>query len=122
MTSIFVFSGCGAVLAFFGLGIIALKKMSPSEGFEVTEEGISYLTKRRARDYRWDEIERVLTLDFVATRFSEPEQVVTLEPVKGKNFGFRTSYPGQPFDVLQCILENCDYIVRNPRGFTRNVK
>ena len=122
MTSIFVFSGFGAVLFLFGFGIIVLKKLSPSEGFEVTEHGISYLTKRRARDYRWDEIDKVLTLDFVASRFSEPEKVVSLEPVKGRKFCFRTSYSGQPIDVLQCVLENCDYIVRNPRGFTRNVK
>ncbi|MCC6511568.1 MAG: hypothetical protein IT423_20890, partial [Pirellulaceae bacterium] len=67
------------------------------------------------------EIHKVLMLEFYPHRAANMVLNVTIEPVKGSSIKFDTNYEGDPALVVEYLNRHCDYLVRNPQGFTRNV-
>lgn len=121
--------GVAACFGFFGLMILGLimfiigdRLFTPQQAIMVTESGIELVQKQSSRKLKWNEIHKVLMLEFYPHRAANLVLIVTIEPVKGSAIKFDTNYEGEPELVIEYLNRNCDYLVRNPFGYTRNVK
>ena len=109
----------GGLFLAAGLGLLLHKTLIGQRVIGVTESGIEVLTKRSTSTYRWEDIHKVLTLEFFPHRDSARVLLVTVEPRKGSEIKFDTTFGGEPDSVLNYLLTRCDYLVSNPRAYTK---
>ena len=116
------FGFMGLMVLGLGVFIIGDRLFTPPHAIAVTESGIELLQKQGSQKLKWNEIHKVLMLEFYPHRAANLVLNVTIEPVQGSSIKFDTNYEGEPELVIAYLNRYCDYLVRNPQGFTRNVK
>lgn len=113
--------GVFAALSVLG-GVTALVFRQFSTHFAVVThaDGIEIVYERTARKLAWNEIHKVVTMEFYPHIKADMILLVTIEPHKGSEIKIDTSFEGDPGSVIQTLLTHCDYIVRNPQGYSRH--
>jgi hypothetical protein len=114
-----IFSIVGLGFLAVGLCLLLYRSLSGKQLIGITESGLEIIIKNTSRTYRWQDIHKILTMEFVPHVAAEPIMLVTIEPVSGSEIKFDTSFGGEPDLVLNYLASNCDYIVCNPRGYTK---
>jgi hypothetical protein len=113
------FGALGLLMVAGGLLAMFHKMFASQHALAITADGIELVTQTSSRKLQWSEIHKILTLEFFPHRFADMRLVVTIEPVTGRAIKFDTDYQGDPGAVLHYLTTNCDYIVRNPQGYTK---
>lgn len=116
----------GIIISIVALGFLAVgvwlllyRSLSGKQLIGITESGLEIVHKDSSITYRWQDIHKILTMEFVPHINAKPVMLVTIEPVSGSEIKFDTSFCGEPALVLNTLVSSCDYIVCNPRGYTR---
>ncbi|MCA9260314.1 MAG: hypothetical protein KDA61_13980 [Planctomycetales bacterium] len=120
--SAIAFGGMGTLVLCGGAFLLLAPWLSGSLAIEATASGIEVVTSKASRQYAWHEIDKVVTLEFQCHSNANPKLIVTIEPLEGDAVRFETDYEGNPLGLLEVLETHCDYIVRNPRGFTRSTR
>ena len=89
---------------------------------DATPEGIEIVRTAGSKKFAWNEIHKVVTLDFFAHRVASLTLIVWIEPIRGSTIRFDSNFDGDAAGVIQMLLTHCDYIVRNPQGMSNRNK
>ncbi len=114
-----IFGALGLFVIAGGLFAIFHKTFAAQHALAITADGVELVTQTSSRKLRWSEIHKILTLEFFPHRAADMQLIVTIQPVSGRAIQFNTDYQGDPAAVLHYLTTNCDYIVRNPHGYTK---
>lgn len=109
----------GALLLVAGFAFLLYKVLRPQYAIAIYPDGIEIVRNRDSQKYLWKDIHKILTLEFTPHLGAKMMHVVWIEPVKGDKIRFDTSYEGDANEVLEYLTSRCDYIVRNPSGYSK---
>ncbi len=109
----------GSLLLVAGLLCLLYKVLRPQQAIVIYSDGVEIVGKSGSQKYLWKDIHKILTLEFTAHIAARMSYVVWIEPVKGDTIRFDTNYEGEAEEVLAYLTSHCDYIVRNPNGYTK---
>ncbi|QDS96798.1 hypothetical protein HG15A2_00560 [Adhaeretor mobilis] len=114
-----VMGAFGGLLLMGGLYVLFHKTFGARWGIAVFAEGIEIIRRNSSQTLLWNEINKVLTLEFFPHRDAGMVLVVRVEPSKGREIKFDTNFGGDPEKVIHYLTTCCDYVVRNPSGYTK---
>lgn len=109
----------GSLLLVAGLMCLLYKVLRPQQAIVIYSDGVEIVGKTESQKYLWKDIHKIVTLEFSPHVGARMSHVVWIEPVKGASIRFDTNYEGEADEVLAYLTSQCDYIVRNPIGYTK---
>lgn len=105
-----------------GLVALTYHRFLPRFEVVVRSDGIELVCEKSTQTLGWNDIHKVVTMEFYPHVNADMILLVTIEPRKGRAIKIDTSFEGEPDNVIQTLLTHCDYIVRNPQGYSSHTK
>lgn len=101
-----------------GLVALTYRQFIPHLDVVTSAEGMELVSDKSTQKFGWSDIHKIVTMEFHPHVNAETVLLVTIETRNGREIKIDTGFEGDPGNVIHTLLTHCDYIVRNPEGYS----